>query len=125
MQLFRSHNQEYKDGEQLRDFIYVKDIIKVLYSMMITKSYSGIYNLGTGNARTFNDLACSVFNAMHRDVNISFIDTPEDIREQYQYYTQAKMKKLHEIGGYNDKFYSLEEGISDYVNNYLIPNKFL
>ena len=125
MQLFRSHNRKYKDGEQLRDFIYVKDIIKVIYSMMINKSYSGIYNLGTGNARTFNDLVFSVFHAMRKDVNISFIDTPEDIRDQYQYYTQAKMKKLREIGGYNTQFYSLEEGVSDYVNNYLIPDKFL
>ena len=93
--------------------------------ILIKEKIYGIYNLGTGNARTFNDLACSVFHAMQRDINISFIDTPEDIREQYQYYTQAKMKKLHEIGGYNAQFYSLEEGISDYVNNYLIPNKFL
>ena len=122
--LFKSHNIKYADGGQLRDFIYVKDVIDVLYVMMSHKFASGIYNLGTGQARTFNDLASSVFLSLDKKNHISFIDTPEDIRDQYQYYTQANIKKLREVG-YDKEFYSLEEGVDDYVNSYLIKNKFL
>ena len=124
IKLFRSHNPSYKDGEQVRDFIYVMDVGDVLYFMMKKKPASAIYNLGTGNERTFHDLASSVFCALHREKSISFIDTPEDIRDRYQYFTKANMKKLRSIG-YNRQFYSLEEGVDDYIRNYLLPNNFL
>jgi len=118
MNLFRSHKEGFKDGEQKRDFIYVKDVIDVIYFLMHHRRDSGIYNLGTGNARTFIDLTNATFNAMGVKPNISFIDTPEDIREKYQYYTEANMTKLRSVG-YTNEFYSLEEGIDDYVKNYL------
>jgi ADP-L-glycero-D-manno-heptose 6-epimerase len=118
MKLFRSHRDDYKNGEQLRDFIYVKDVTEVLYFLMKKKPTSGIYNLGTGKARTFNDLARSTFQAMDIEENIEYIDTPEDIRDKYQYFTEADMNKLRKAG-YQKPFHSLEEGIHDYVKNYL------
>ena len=123
MKLFRSHNKNYKDGEQLRDFIYVKDLVNVLFFLMKNKSKSGIYNLGTGKARTFLDLTKAVFKALKIDENISFIDTPEDIRDKYQYYTQAEMQKLRNAG-YTEKFTELEDATFDYVNNYLAKQKY-
>ncbi|MCK4663778.1 MAG: ADP-glyceromanno-heptose 6-epimerase [Bacteroidales bacterium] len=119
MKLFRSHNPQYKDGEQLRDFIYVKDVVDVLYFLMHHRKNSGIYNLGTGKARSFLDLTRNTFKAKKVEENIGFIDTPEDIRDKYQYFTEANMQKLRAIG-YNKPFYSLEKGIEDYVKNYLI-----
>jgi len=124
MKLFSSHNPEFKDGGQMRDFVYIKDVVKVLYFLMHHRKDSGIYNLGTGKARTFLDLASNTFHAMNEPVSISFIPTPEDIREKYQYFTEASMDKLRSIG-YSQDFYSLEEGVGDYVKNYLIPNKYL
>jgi len=118
MELFRSHNPDFKDGEQLRDFIYVKDVVEVLYFIMNKKSDSAIYNLGTAKARSFYDLASAVFNSENKEINISFVDTPEDIRNNYQYYTKANMKKLRSIGCQKE-FTSLEKGIEDYVKNYL------
>lgn len=118
MQLFRSHNPAYKDGEQLRDFVYVKDVAKVCEFLMTHQDHSGIYNLGSGKARTFLDLASLTFTALGLEPSISFIDTPIDIRDKYQYFTEANMSKLRSIG-YPHAFYSLEEGISDYVKNYL------
>jgi ADP-L-glycero-D-manno-heptose 6-epimerase len=118
MQLFRSHRPDFKDGEQSRDFIYVKDVVKVIYFLMKNKPKSGIYNLGTGEARTFLDLVKNTFYALNLEPKISFIDTPEDIRDTYQYFTEANMSKLKNIG-YDSPFYSLEEGIKDYVQNYL------
>lgn len=118
MQLFRSHNPEYKDGEQLRDFVYVKDVAKVCEFLMTHQNHSGIYNLGSGKARTFLDLASLTFISLGLEPSISFIDTPIDIRDKYQYFTEANMSKLRSIG-YPHAFYSLEEGISDYVKNYL------
>lgn len=123
VKLFRSDRKEYKDGYQLRDFIYVKDLVNVLFFMMKEKKESGIYNLGTGKARSFYDLACSTFKAMEREINIEFIDIPEDIREKYQYYTQANMTKLLSQG-YTQGFTSLEEGVEDYVQNYLIKKNY-
>ncbi|MHA8066161.1 ADP-glyceromanno-heptose 6-epimerase [Aquirufa sp. ROCK2-A2] len=116
--LFRSHNPNYLDGEQLRDFIYVKDLIDVCIFLMEHRKNSGIYNLGTGKARSFNDLAKSTFHALNKPVQIGYIDTPLDIRDKYQYYTQANMAKLRSIG-YTKEFYTLEEGVKDYVQNYL------
>ena len=134
VKLFRSHKAGTEDGEQLRDFIYVKDVIKVCYWLMETafKVYtfrkgvnfkSGIYNLGTSTARTFNDLTRSTFASMDLEPRIEYIDIPEDIREKYQYFTEATMHKLR-AAGYTDKFYSLEEGVEDYVRNYLSKNLF-
>lgn len=118
MKLFRSHNPDYKDGEQIRDFVYVKDVVEILMFFMNHRKDSGIYNLGTGKARTFLDLTKNTFKAMGVQENISFVDTPEDIRDKYQYFTEAKMEKLRRIG-YSKEFHSLEEGIEDYVKNYL------
>lgn len=119
MKLFRSHNENYKDGEQLRDFIYVKDVADVLYFLMHHRKDSGLYNLGTGQARTFVDLATAAFVAMGKEPTISFIDIPKDIREKYQYFTEANMSKLRSIG-YKTEFTSLEEGVKEYVQEYLM-----
>jgi ADP-L-glycero-D-manno-heptose 6-epimerase len=122
MKLFKSHHKDFKDGEQQRDFIYVKDVVKVCQWLMQKKPENGLYNLGTGTARTFYDLAASTFRAMELEPMISYIDTPEDIRDKYQYFTEADMSKLRRVG-YQDNFYSLEEGITDYVQNYLAKHK--
>jgi len=121
MKLFRSHNPEFKDGEQLRDFVYVKDVVDVIVFLMNNKPKSGLYNLGTGEARTFVDLVKATFNAMEIDSVIEFIDTPEDIRDKYQYFTEANMTKLRSVG-YSKEFISLEDGVNDYVRNYLKTN---
>ena len=123
MKLFRSHNPDYTDGGQLRDFVYVKDVVEVCLFLMEHKPASGIYNLGSGKARTFLDLAKNTFKSMDRDENISFIDTPIDIRDKYQYFTEADMSKLL-AAGYKSGFHSLEEGVKDYVQNYLIGEKY-
>lgn len=124
MKLFRSHNPDFKDGEQERDFIYVKDVVDVLYYLMINKVESGIYNLGTGRARTFLDLVRATFNAMGVPENIEFIDTPEDIRDKYQYFTEAKMDKLFN-SGYVLPFSTLEQGIDDYVKYFLLNKRYI
>jgi ADP-L-glycero-D-manno-heptose 6-epimerase len=121
--LFRSHNPDFKDGEQKRDFIYVKDLVDVLYFFMLEQENSGIYNLGTGNARTFIDLARSIFSSMGVKEHIDFIDTPIDIRDKYQYFTEANMQKLH-MAGYTIPFSSLEQGIDDYLKFYLMLDKY-
>lgn len=118
MKLFRSHRPDVKDGEQSRDFIYVKDVVNVLYWLWQNRPASALYNLGTGQARTFLDLAKNTFHAMDLNPNISFVDTPEDIRDTYQYFTEANMTKLR-AAGYKQSFYSLEMGIKDYVKTYL------
>jgi ADP-L-glycero-D-manno-heptose 6-epimerase len=119
VKLFRSHHPDYQDGGQLRDFIYVKDVLQVCVWLMKEQPASGIYNLGTGSARSFKDLARAVFQALQVPENIEYIDTPADIREKYQYFTQADMQKLRDAG-YKAPFYGLEEGVSDYVKNYLV-----
>ncbi len=124
MKLFQSHNPRFKDGEQKRDFVYIKDVTEVLYFLLHHRRDSGIYNLGSGKARTFLDLATNTFRAAGMEPNISFIPTPEDIRDKYQYFTEAKMDKLAAIG-YHKPFHSLEEGVEDYVKNYLIPGRYL
>jgi ADP-L-glycero-D-manno-heptose 6-epimerase len=122
MQLFKSHRADYQNGTQSRDFIYVKDVVNVISFLLAKKPTSGIYNLGTGKARTFLDLAKNTFWAMELKPKISFIDTPEDIRNTYQYFTEANMQKLKNTG-YEKPFFSLEEGIQDYVKNYLLEEK--
>jgi len=124
LNLFKSHREDYKHGEQKRDFVYVKDVVEVLFFMMEQRKHNGIYNLGTGIARTFKDLGIACFDAMNIEHDISFIDTPEDIRDKYQYFTQADISKLRNIG-YTKPFYSLEDGINDYICNYLSDNKYL
>ena len=119
LKLFKSHKPEYQDGEQIRDFIYVKDLVDVCLFLMEHRKNSGIYNLGTGKARSFNDLGKSTFTALDKPVQINYIDTPLDIRDKYQYFTEANMKKLIDIG-YTKPFYTLEEGVKDYVQNYLV-----
>jgi len=121
MKLFRSHNPKFKDGEQLRDFIYVKDVVEVIYFLTHHRKHSGIYNLGSGKARTFLDLTKNTFKALGKPEDIDFMDTPIDIRDKYQYYTEANMAKLISIG-YDKPFTSLEEGVEDYVKNYLSKN---
>jgi ADP-L-glycero-D-manno-heptose 6-epimerase len=126
MNLFRSHNPDFEDGKQLRDFIYVKDVLDVcafLYKNSRSIE-SGIYNLGTGEARSFEDLTLAVFNAMGIDANIEYIDMPEDLREKYQYYTRAEMAKL-KTQGYEGASYTLEEGVSEYVKHFLFEKNYL
>jgi len=123
MKLFKSHHPDYPDGGQTRDFVYVKDLTKIMFFLMNHRKDSGLYNVGTGKGRTFLDLTKNTFKGMGIDENISFIDTPVDIRDKYQYFTEADMSKLITIG-YNEGFYSLEDGVIDYVQNYLIPNKY-
>ena len=123
MKLFRSHHTDYKDGEQLRDFIYVKDVVEVLTFMMQSQKLNGIFNLGCGTARTFYDLVKATFSAMNLASNISYIDTPEDIRDKYQYFTQANVQKL-KAAGYEESFTTLELGVKDYVQNYLLHKRY-
>jgi ADP-L-glycero-D-manno-heptose 6-epimerase len=123
MVLFKSHHPDYTDGGQMRDFVYVKDVVEVCNFLLHHRQHSGIYNLGSGQARTFLDLALNTFNALDRTADIRFKDTPEDIRDKYQYFTEADMSKLQGIG-YDKPFTRLEDGITDYVQNYLLPGKY-
>ena len=123
VKLFKSHRPDFKDGQQLRDFIYVKDLLKVAVWLMENQPSSGLYNLGTGIARSFEDLVKATFAALDLEPNIEFIDMPEDIRDKYQYFTEANMSKLKAVG-YIDDFYSLENGVDDYVRNYLSEHKY-
>ena len=121
MRLFKSHNPDYPDGGQIRDFVYVKDLSDIMFFLMVKRKNSGIYNVGTGIGRTFLDLTKGTFKAMGIEPNIEFIPTPEDIRDKYQYFTEANMSKLRKLG-YVAEFWTLEEGIHDYVTNYLMNN---
>lgn len=133
VQLFKSHKKGFEDGQQLRDFIYVKDVIKIAYWFMVRWQSptgkgqgipsSGIYNVGTGKARSFNHLVAATFAAMDLAPDIKYIDMPEDIRDKYQYFTEAEMDKLR-IAGYTAQMYTVEEGVTDYVTNYLAGNNF-
>lgn len=122
MKLFRSHRPDFRDGEQQRDFVYVKDVVEVCMFLMHHRKDAGIYNLGSGKARTFLDLVRNTFQVMGLSPQIEFIDTPLDIRDKYQYYTEAPMEKLRNIG-YDRPFTTLEDGVNDYVHNYLAESK--
>jgi ADP-L-glycero-D-manno-heptose 6-epimerase len=128
VKLFKSHKTEFKDGEQLRDFIYVKDVLNICFWFLEcwqkdhTTFISGIYNVGTGKARSFDDLVKATFSGLDKAPRIEYIDMPEDIRDTYQYFTEATMDKIH-AAGYSKPFYSLEEGVDDYVRNYLVGSK--
>ncbi len=124
MNLFRSHRPDFEDGMQLRDFVYVKDIVKVVMFLLEHRPECGLYNLGTGKAMPFLELAYATFDALGKERKINFVDMPMDIRDKYQYYTQADMTKLRRVG-YEAPFYSLREGVFDYVQNYLVPHRFL
>lgn len=121
VKLFRSHNPNFKDGQQLRDFVYVMDVAKVILWLMENRPESGLYNVGTGKARSFYDLADNTFKAMEKPTNIEFIDTPLNIRDKYQYFTEANMAKLRNAG-YTEPFTSLEDGVRSYVTFLLTSN---
>lgn len=118
MGIFKSYKEGYADGQQLRDFIYVKDLCKVVHFMIEHPEVNGLFNLGTGKARSFYDLVSATFDAMGLEKKIKFVEMPESLRPKYQYFTEAKMDKLREAG-YKEEFYSLEDGARDYVQNYL------
>jgi ADP-L-glycero-D-manno-heptose 6-epimerase len=118
IRLFKSYNLEYKDGEQKRDFVYVKDAADLMFKFYQNKSVKGIYNLGTGKARTWNDLANAIFAALGVPPNIEYIEMPASIKDKYQYFTEADLTKLKKTG-LPLKFTSLEEAVADYVKNYL------
>jgi ADP-L-glycero-D-manno-heptose 6-epimerase len=131
VKLFRSHRSDFEDGQQLRDFVYVKDLIKVIEWMadaMLKSNWNsannGLFNLGTGKARSFYDLAAASFKGLDLQPVIEFIDMPEDIRDTYQYFTEANMQKLRKAG-YSNQFYTLEEGVDDYVRHYLKTLKYM
>lgn len=123
VKLFKSHKAEFKDGQQLRDFVYVEDVAAVCYWLMQNHIASGLYNLGTGKARSFDDLVKATFAGMGKEPIIEYIDMPEDIRDKYQYFTEADMHKLKNAG-YTHEFYSLENGVGDYVKNYLLKKEY-
>lgn len=123
VKLFRSHNPKYRDGEQMRDFIYVADIVSICTWLMEKQPASGLYNAGTGTARSFNDLVKAIFNSLNLELNIEYVDTPIDIRDKYQYFTEADMHKLQNAG-YDKSFYSLEAGVNEYVTGYLNKNAY-
>jgi len=122
LKLFKSHLQDYSDGGQVRDFVYIKDAVDMTLYFLDRSDIGGIFNVGTGKARCWNDLAKAIFEALEIKSNIEYIEMPESIRDQYQYYTCAKMEKINKAG-YAKSVLSLEEGIKDYVKNYLIPGK--
>ena len=124
VKLFKSYQKEYSNGEQMRDFIYVKDAVDMTLFFLENKDKNGIFNIGTGKARTWNDLVTILFKAINKKVNIEYIDMPETIKNKYQYFTQAKMEKLFDAG-YDKPISSLEDGINDYVKNYLVEEKYL
>ena len=121
VRLFKSHRPDFKDGEQLRDFIYVKDVLEVIMFFLNHPEINGLYNVGTGKARTFKDLVSATFNAMNLEPKIEYFDMPPELRDRYQYFTEAKMDKLRKAG-FSKDFHSLEEGIKDYVQNYLMKD---
>lgn len=123
VKLFRSHNPDYRDGEQMRDFIYVTDVVDICLWLMENQPAPGLYNTGTGIARTFNDLIKAIFDTLSIPVNIEYVDTPEDIRDKYQYFTQAEMGKLRNAG-YQKPFATLEDSVRDYVSNYLVTEMY-
>ena len=121
--LFKSHKEGVKDGEQLRDFVYVKDVVDAIFFLMQKQPKSDIYNIGAGQARSFYDLVKNIFVALDKDVAVDFIPMPMDIRDKYQYYTCANIDKLKAVG-YTKPFSSIEEGVKDYVLNYLKEHKY-
>jgi len=124
VKLFKSLNKDYKDGEQKRDFIYVKDAVNMTLHFLEHPDKNGLYNVGSGKASTWNDLVTALFNAMNKPVNIEYIDLPDHLADKYQYFTEANTNKLRNVE-YNEPVRSLGDGINDYVKNYLLGNQFL
>ena len=124
VRLFKSQNPKYKDGEQKRDFIYIKDAVDMTLFFLDNKNKNGLFNIGSGKARTWNDLVAAIFNSMNKPVNIEYIELPEYLAEKYQYFTEANLEKLKKAGCSKLKF-TLEEGVADYVKNYMLKNKYL
>jgi ADP-L-glycero-D-manno-heptose 6-epimerase len=124
VKLFKSLNSKYKDGEQLRDFIYIKDAVDMTLYFLDKPNVNGLYNLGTGKARTWNDLVSTIFKSLNKTPNIEYVDLPEHLREKYQYFTEANMGKIKKAG-YNAPITSLEDGVTDYVKNYLLSKLYL
>ncbi len=122
MTLFKSHRPEYRDGEQKRDFLYVKDAVRMTLWLAENEQATGLFNLGNGTARTWLDLGNSIFSALGQKSNVDFIDMPEILRDKYQYFTEATIDKLRSCG-YRDNQFSLEEAVSDYVTGYLVPDR--
>jgi ADP-L-glycero-D-manno-heptose 6-epimerase len=120
--LFKSYHKDYKDGEQKRDFLYVKDCVAMTLHLAATSNATGLFNIGSGEARTWIALANSVFTALNKKPKIQFIETPEAIRDKYQYFTEANLSRLR-AAGYDEKITSLENAVADYVRNYLVPDK--
>jgi ADP-L-glycero-D-manno-heptose 6-epimerase len=124
VKLFKSNSPEYKDGEQKRDFVYIKDAVDMICFFLDNPEKNGIYNVGTGKARTWNDIVTSIFKAMGKPVNIEYVDMPAEIRNKYQNFTQAELKKINDAG-YSKPITSIEEGVDDYVKNYLSKERHL
>ena len=124
VKLFKSRNRNYKDGEQKRDFVYIKDAVDMTLHFLDDKDKNGLFNVGSGKARTWNDLVTALFNAMEKPVNIEYIDLPDHLADKYQYFTEANLDKIKKAG-YTQKLSSLEEGVTDYIKNYLLPNNCL
>lgn len=124
VKLFKSNHPDYKDGEQKRDFIYIKDAVDMTFFFLDNPDKNGIYNVGTGNARTWNDLVSAIFKAMGKPVNIEYVNMPEGIKNKYQYFTQAELKKINDAG-YNKPITCIEDGVDDYVKKYLIAERHL
>ncbi len=124
VKLFKSRNKDYKDGEQKRDFVYIKDAVDMTLFFLDHKDKNGLFNVGSGKARTWNDLVTALFNALVKPVNIEYIDLPDHLADKYQYFTEANLDKIKKAG-YTQKLSSLEEGVTDYVKNYLLPNNYL
>jgi ADP-L-glycero-D-manno-heptose 6-epimerase len=124
VKLFKSRNKNYKDGEQKRDFIYIKDAVDMTLFFMDRKNKNGLYNVGSGKARTWNDLVTALFKSLGKPVNIEYVDLPEHLADKYQYFTEAKLDKIKKAG-YTQNISSLEEGVADYIKNYLVLNKYL
>jgi len=124
VRLFKSLNPKYKDGEQLRDFIYIKAAIDMTLFFLDNPNINGLFNLGTGKARTWNDLVTAIFKSLNKPVNIEYIDLPEHLRVKYQYFTEANMSKIKKAG-FNSPITSLEDGVTDYVKSYLLGKQFL
>lgn len=122
--LFKSYKDEYKDGEQKRDFIYVKDAVDMTLYFLEHREKSGLFNVGTGQARTWNDLVSAIFKSLNKPVNIEYVDMPEELHGKYQYFTEAKTNKIRETG-YEKEISSIEDGVDDYVKNYLLKDQFI
>lgn len=123
VKLFKSRKPEYKDGEQMRDFVYIKDAVDMTLHFL-NNNLGGLFNAGAGKARTWNDLVTSLFRAMDKPVNIEYVDLPEHLAEKYQYFTEANLLKIKQAG-FNSEMTSLEEGVDDYVKNYLLKDLYL